>query len=222
MKNKPLTELTLAPVIKRVSDTLTLDVEHLNLKAGQCVWLSGRNGAGKTSLLKLAAGLDWADQLSVHHQKKRWSGALARRFLHQHVVYLHQHPYMFDASVFDNIAYGLRRQSWTQRDIHRRVESILEWIGLTHLAERNAKTLSGGEKQRVALARARVVRPHFLFLDEPTAGMDQESREQTYGLIERLSQDGIGVVLTTHEDMGFRANLYRCIRLEGGRLHIES
>jgi tungstate transport system ATP-binding protein len=75
----------------------------------------------------------------------------------------------------------------------------LAWAGLTHLAERNAKRLSGGEKQRVALTRARILKPKLLLLDEPVANMDLESREQTMTLIQRLKFEGITTIVTSHE-----------------------
>jgi molybdenum cofactor guanylyltransferase len=106
---------------------------------------------------------------------------------------------MFDRSVADNIAYGLRNKGLPAEQIRGKVEQALDWAGILHLAGRNARRLSGGEKQRVALTRARILAPRLLLLDEPMANMDLESREQTLGLIGRLKSDGIGAIVTSHE-----------------------
>ncbi|MFQ5938345.1 MAG: ATP-binding cassette domain-containing protein, partial [Acidiferrobacterales bacterium] len=94
---------------------------------------------------------------------------------------------------------GLRRSSMPRVEVSQRVADALEWAGLSHLAARNARQLSGGEKQRVALARARVLSPRLLLLDEPVASMDYESRERTYVLIQRLRSEGMAVIVTSHE-----------------------
>lgn len=106
---------------------------------------------------------------------------------------------MFDRSVADNIAYGLRNKGLAPERIKQEVRQALAWAGLRHLAQRNAQELSGGEKQRVALTRARVLAPRLLLLDEPIANMDLESREQTLDLIRRLKHDGISAIVTSHE-----------------------
>ncbi len=98
-----------------------------------------------------------------------------------------------------SVTYGLRRSGLARSEIQRRVEAGLEWAGLAPLAQHNARELSGGEKQRIALTRACMLSPRLLLLDEPTANMDIESREQTIHLIRRLKKEGISSIVTTHE-----------------------
>ncbi len=112
-----------------------------------------------------------------------------------HVIYLHQNPYLFDSSVTDNIAYGLRRQRLSIKEISSKVSAALDWAGIGHLQLRNARDLSGGECQRVAFARARILSPRVLLLDEPTTNMDSVAREQTYRMIKRLKDDGVSILL---------------------------
>lgn len=184
---------------KTVGQRLLLDIDELVIPAASCLVLSGRNGVGKTTLLTILAGLEEPDSAEVVYQDQALPWKVAKhRFVHE-TVYLHQQPYMFDRSVADNVAYGLRHSGLGKQEIRRRVEAGLAWAGLTHLAGRNARELSGGEKQRVALTRARILSPCLLLLDEPTANMDIESREQTVQLIQRLKREGVSSIVTTHE-----------------------
>lgn len=176
-----------------------LDVDRLTFKSESCLVLTGANGSGKTTLLKIAAGLQAPDRATVSFEGQDFSWRSAYRTLRRRVVYLHQFPYMFDASVFDNVAYGLRRSGVSAPEVRARVRQALEWAGLDGHTLQNARSLSGGEKQRVALARARVLSPHLLLLDEPIANMDEEGRERTLFFIRRMVSDGFTVALATHE-----------------------
>ncbi len=184
---------------KHVGGRCLLDIPEFAIQQGRCILLSGENGAGKTTLLKIIAGLEPPDSARVYYQGKALPWSIARRHCRRHVVYVHQTPYLFDSSVADNIAYGLRRAGLPHTEVRAKVKEALAWAGLAHIAQRNARQLSGGEKQRVALARARIISPRVLLLDEPTASMDHESRERTYFLIQRLKSKDIGVVITSHE-----------------------
>jgi molybdenum cofactor guanylyltransferase len=184
---------------KSVGGAHLLDIPSLSVAENVCIVLTGRNGAGKTTLLKILAGLEAPDCGEVRHQGVGTSWRSARPLLRRQAVYLHQDPYMFDRSVAENVAYGLRSQGLPAERIRDAVHQALAWAGILHLAERNAKRLSGGEKQRVAMTRARVLAPRLLLLDEPVANMDLESREQTLALIRRLKSDGISAIVTSHE-----------------------
>jgi len=176
-----------------------LAVARFELPAGSCTILSGRNGAGKTTLLKIAAGLMKPDQGTVQTGGACLHWRSARRVLRKHSIYMHQHAYMFDASVADNVAYGLRKTGVPSARREDAVGTALEWAGLGPLAARNARHLSGGERQRLALARARVLSPAVLLLDEPTTNMDREARQQSFFLIRRLVSEGTGVVIASHD-----------------------
>ncbi|HHH44972.1 MAG TPA: molybdenum cofactor guanylyltransferase [Gammaproteobacteria bacterium] len=175
------------------------DIDEFDIPEGACIILSGQNGAGKTTLLKILAGLEAPDNAEITFDGQRRTWKAARTRLRREVVYLHQQPYMFDHSVADNVAYGLSRQALPKTHIKERVARALAWSGLSHLAQRNARELSGGEQQRVALTRARVLSPRLLLLDEPLANMDISAREQTIQLIRRLKEDGTSTIITSHE-----------------------
>lgn len=175
------------------------DIDVFDIPESTCIVLSGQNGAGKTTLLKILAGLETPDYAEVEFDGLRQPWKAARARLRRDVVYLHQQPYMFDHSVADNVAYGLARQAIPATRIEAQVSEALEWSGLSHLAQRNARELSGGEQQRVALTRARILSPRLLLLDEPLANMDISAREQTIRLIRRLKDDGVSTIITSHE-----------------------
>lgn len=184
---------------KRFGERVLLNIEEFDVTAGESTLISGDNGAGKTTLLKILVGLTAPDHADVIAQDVRRPWRRARKRLLNEAVYLHQTPYMLDASVLANVAYGLKATRVPRNQVAEKVDEALRWAGLDHLANRNARTLSGGERQRVALTRARIVAPRLLVLDEPTASMDQRSRHQTYDLIASLRAEGMAVVIASHD-----------------------
>lgn len=181
-----------------VSGRPVVDVESMTITSGQCIRLAGSNGSGKTTLLKVIAGLFRPDEGSIKIDERSYRWVEAKKILHKKVVYLHQQPYLFDTTVKKNIEYGLRQQGVRGVPLRDQVEEALEWAQLTHLADRHARHLSGGESQRVALTRGRVVHPEVLLLDEPMSGMDVESQIKTFDLIHRLKEQAIAMILTSH------------------------
>ncbi|MEJ2685721.1 MAG: ABC transporter ATP-binding protein [Gammaproteobacteria bacterium] len=197
-----------------------LDIPGLRLEAGRCVLLSGRNGAGKSTLLRILAGLERPDPQTEIDTDGTWRPwHRARRALRRDVTYLHQHAYLFDATVEANAAYGLR-VAWTpSRQWRARVSEALRLVDLDHLAGARAGTLSGGERQRLALARAWVLKPRLLLLDEPTASMDREARDRTARLLARLKSDKLCMVITSHEPHTLASLPDDHLQLVDGRLH---
>lgn len=203
---------------KTLNGQLLLDIDVLEIHEHSCVALSGRNGAGKSTLMRIIAGLESPDSVTVMLGGQLLPWRRACQQLRTHVIYLHQQPYLFDRSVTDNIAYGLRQQKFSIKEISRKVSEALDWAGIGHLQMRNARELSGGERQRVAFARARILSPRVLLLDEPTTNMDSEAREQAYRMIKRLKEDGVSILLATHE---FHTVAHLCdvhLSLESGSL----
>lgn len=196
-----------------------LDAVDVELAAGQCQVLSGRNGAGKTTLMRILAGLEPPDaaEVIINDTPRPWRQA--RTGLRREVIYLHQQAYMFDASVKDNVEYGLRAARVPALQRRARVAEGLERMDLSHLCGAHARTLSGGERQRVALARAWVLHPRVLLLDEPTANMDRESCEQTWFLLRRLKTERLCVIVATHDRQTFAALPDLHLHLENARLH---
>jgi tungstate transport system ATP-binding protein len=185
-------------VRKRFGDKTLLDAGPLALAAGDLIVLTGDNGSGKTTLLKMLAGLEHGGRLRMRFDgleadEDRYPAALRRS-----VIYVHQHPYLFNTSIAENIRYGLKLRRLGAAERERRVEEALEWAGVRHLAAVPPRRLSGGETQRVALARAKVLEPRVLLVDEPTASLDAQARAQVIELLRRTATGDNCVVVACH------------------------
>lgn len=191
--------LSIARLTKRYGEHLLFDLRNFHLEAARAYVLTGMNGAGKSTLLRVLAGLVPAEAEGVHFAGEPVRLAPYPAALRRDIVYVHQHPVMFSTSVAGNVGYGLRARGMPHREAARAVEEAMCWAGVQHLRGSAPATLSGGEKQRVALARAKVLHPRLLLLDEPTASLDGEAREQVLALIPSLTQSGSTVVMACHD-----------------------
>jgi tungstate transport system ATP-binding protein len=210
--------ISLYGIQKKIGQHLLLDIEHLRLEPASAYVLTGINGAGKTSLLRILCGLESASigNASFLGNDLRWSPY--PKILRDAIVYVHQHPIMFSTTVAKNISYGLKARGIPTAHHASAVQHAMQWAGITHLAERQANTLSGGEKQRVALARAKVLRPKLLLLDEPTSNLDGEAREQVLALIPELIKDGSSVMMVCHDRDLIAAPGAHRLKLRDGKL----
>jgi putrescine transport system ATP-binding protein len=209
--------LRIEGVTKRFGATLALDALSLDVAPGEFVALLGGSGSGKSTLLRIVAGFETAEAGRVLLQG-RDIGALPPHL--RPVSMMFQSYALFPhLSVFDNVAYGLRREGVARPEIARRVEGALALVGLQGFAARKPAQLSGGQRQRVALVRSLVKRPPLLLLDEPLGALDASLRERT-GLELRALQraTGAGFVMVTHDQAEALALADRVAVLEGGRL----
>ena len=176
-----------------------LAIDALTIAPAQAYVLTGANGTGKSTLLRILCGLEHAEiaQVEFLGQAVRLSPYPAA--MRDAIVYVHQHPVMFSSSVEENIGYGLKARGLPKAEIVPRVGEAIEWAGVAHLRGSRTAVLSGGEKQRIALARAKVLAPRLLLLDEPTANLDGPAREQVIALIPTLVNAGCSVVMACHD-----------------------
>ena len=218
--NEPL--LVFREIEKSFSGSQILCGVDLSLYPGKCILLSGKNGVGKTTLLKIIAGLEIPDlaKIEISGKINCWNKAV--RSVRKEIIYLHQNPIMFSSTVESNVAFGLRFTSLNRKQRRESVEEALEWAGLMDVAKQQAKTLSGGIQQRVAFTRARIMKPKVLLLDEPMANMDYESREQTYQLLVRMKSAGMSLVITSHFMQYFEGIVDQYFQLKNGVLELKS
>jgi tungstate transport system ATP-binding protein len=212
--------LFLIEAIRKHFGTRTvLDLQDLELHAGVSYALTGDNGSGKTTLLRVLAGLDRAEVARVRYRGLPLDLCDYPEWLRRDAIYVHQHPYLFRNSVRDNIGYGLKVRGTPRGERELLVQEAVRWARVGHLLNSPAHKLSAGEKQRVALARARVLKPRLFLLDEPTANLDAESRQQTVALIRDLcDSDGIALI-ACHDPEIIRLPGICQLHLQGG--HIE-
>lgn len=208
--------LVLRALRKSMNGRLLFEISELAFHDGECTLVTGPNGSGKTTLLKILGGFEAPDRADVFYEGVRGPWHKALRRYRSDVLYLHQQPYMFDTTVYANVAYGLERTA-----ARARVEDALAWVGLAEQARRRARTLSGGEKQRVALARAWAQRPRLLLLDEPASNLDAEGRGRLYGYLKHLRDRGTAFVLTHHTPEEVRDVCDRHLVLAATRLRFE-
>ena len=195
-----------------------IDIGALRLRAGDLIVLTGDNGSGKTTLLKMLAGLEHADRMRLAFDGLEADAHNYPRELRHAIVYVHQHPYLFNTSIADNIRYGLRLRGLAVAQRERRVAEAIEWAGVGHLLDVAPRKLSGGEKQRVALARAKVLDPRVLLVDEPTASLDAQARIQVIELLRKTATGENCVVVACHDRELMELTGARRWHLEGGAI----
>jgi len=196
-----------------------LQVPLLTLQAGCLYVLRGENGSGKSTLLRLLALLQQPQggDVRLAGQQVNWTGRQLRQ-LRQSVTLLEQNPWLFVGSVEKNLAFGLKLRGVRGAELRQKIDSALDLVGLNGFQKRRAKELSGGEMRRVALARALCLQPQLLLLDEPTANLDVGQVEALERFLIGLPQQGMTVVIASHDSGQAQRLGGRAISMKNGRL----
>lgn len=178
-------------------------IKNINLKVdrGEVLALIGPTGAGKTTLLRLLDLLEVPASGSIYFDGEEVTGNKNRRLqARRRMSFVLQKPVVFNMSVYDNVACGLKWRKEKEPTVRQRVNSVLELVSMTGYSSRNARTLSGGETQLVAIARALAVTPEVLFLDEPTANLDPISTTKIEEVLAHIiGEQKTTVVMATHD-----------------------
>lgn len=185
-------------VSKRFGDFVALDDVSVSLPTGQLTALLGPSGGGKSTLLRIIAGLDSADEGSVSIEGVEATGLPARK---RNVGFVFQHYAVFKhMSVAKNVAFGLEIRKRPKDEIAHRVDELLRLVHLQQFAHRLPSQLSGGQRQRMALARALAVEPKVLLLDEPFGALDAKVRKELRDWLRRLHDEvHVTTVFVTHD-----------------------
>jgi len=188
--------LTLANIGYTYDKTPAVIDCHFTVHTAQRIAIIGPSGCGKSTLLRIIAGLE-----PGHRGTISYDGVdITQQPAHQRRIGLmfQDHALFPHLSVAANIGYGLHGQ--TKSTITARIESLLQLVGLPHLAQRYPDQLSGGERQRVALARSLAPSPRLLLLDEPFASLDRSLRDRLLDeLPQWLSREGVAAIYVTHD-----------------------
>ncbi len=191
-------EVEVVELVKQFTEVTAVDGITLQMPAGEFFSMLGPSGCGKTTTLRLIAGfeqptsgrilLDGDDMAFTPPHKRNVNTVFQNYALFPHL------------NVFDNVAFGLKRQRQTKTEIRRRVAEALELVQLTGMEKRKPGQMSGGQQQRVALARALVLRPAVLLLDEPLGALDAKLRKALQIELKELQQRvGITFIYVTHD-----------------------
>ena len=186
-------------LIKRYGGRTVVDEVSLEIERGQIVGLLGPNGAGKTTTFYLIIGLIAPEQGHIHLNGERIDHLAFYDRARRGLSYLPQEPSVLrKLSARENLLAVLQNIEASVEKREQRAQELLEKLGIAHLAERKAYTLSAGERRRVEIARALVTRPSFMLLDEPFSGIDPISVQEIQNIILALKQENIGLVVTDH------------------------
>ena len=180
--------------------------------------LMGPNGSGKSTFLRICALLENPDEGKINYFS---TGDVIRNDieLKRRITLLLPRVGVFNTTVFKNAAYGLKIRGMGHDEIEKKVNTVLEFVGLSHKKNHNAIMLSSGETQRLGIARAMVIEPEALFLDEPTASVDQENTE----IIERIildmkKDDRSTIIITTHDTAQAERLAGRMLLMQDGKI----
>ncbi len=184
--------LSISGLRKAYKDVVAVDGLDLTVRPGECFGLLGPNGAGKTTTVEICEGLIPADAGVVRVLGRTWQEA-GRELRHRIGVSLQETQFSEKLTVAETIRLFGSFYRWS-----RPVDAVLESVQLQEKRAARVGHLSGGQKQRLALACALVADPELYFLDEPTTGLDPQSRRQLWELIEGVKREGRTVILTTH------------------------
>jgi cell division transport system ATP-binding protein len=203
-------------------DHLVLSDVNLKVDKGEFVYLVGRVGSGKTSLIRtLNAQLPLADGeghvagFNLRTIKKREIPQLRRKL----GIVFQDFQLLTDRSVHDNLEFALRATGWNSKiAIEDRIREVLEKVSLQNKGFKMPHQLSGGEQQRVVIARALLNDPEIILADEPTGNLDPETSEEIHILLKGISNTGRAVIMSTHKHTLVKKFPARTLRCENGRL----
>ncbi len=211
-------KLILSHVTKRYDGKTVLSDCSYSFDGSGVYALMGPNGSGKSTFLRVCALLEQPDAGEISYIS---GGDVVQKDvgLKRRIVLVLPRVGVFNTTVFKNAAYGLKIRGIGDREIRKRVDRVLETVGLVNKKQQNAVTLSSGETQRLGIARAMVIEPEILFLDEPTASIDEENTGIVEGIILTLRREArTTIIIATHDrDQAVRI-ADRVIMMHDGRM----
>jgi tungstate transport system ATP-binding protein len=211
-------ELSVSNIFKSYDGEPVLNGCSFNFDRKQTYVLMGRNGSGKSTFLRICALIEEPDEgeLTFSNDGIPLEQDLGLR---RRITLLLPKIGVFNTTAYKNVAYGLRLRNLEEREIRERVNGALDFVGLARKKSQKALTLSSGEMQRLGIARAMVIRPEIIFLDEPTASIDQKNTEIIEEIILNMKREQRSIaVITTHDAAQAKRLADRLLMLQEGKI----
>lgn len=214
--------LSLKDVTVKREENIILHNASLNVYPGEFVYLIGRVGAGKSTLIKSV----YAD-LPIAEGAARFDDYDLRKIKRKQIPYLRRElgiifqdfQLLTDRTVERNLSFVLRATGWKDKKlINKRIQEVLEQVGLESKGYKMPHELSGGEQQRVVISRALLNKPKMILADEPTGNLDPQTGEQILLLLKNISEAGTAVLMSTHNYALVKKFPARIVKIEDGHL----
>lgn len=198
--------INLSHISYNYEEVSALNDISLEIYAGELIFYTGPNGCGKSTLFKLLNGLIFPTKGEYYFDNKKidkntlQDNIFAKNF-HKRIGYIFQNPdvQLFNATVYDEIAFGPRQMNLNEDIIHQRVNELLIYLNIQHLQDRPPYHLSGGEQKKVALAAILALNPDILMIDEPLNGLDNKTRQWFKDFLIDFIKANKTILISTHE-----------------------
>ena len=198
--------INLSHISYNYEEVSALNDISLEIYAGELIFFTGPNGCGKSTLFKLLNGLIFPTKGEYYFDNKKidkntlQDNKFAKNF-HKRIGYIFQNPdvQLFNATVYDEIAFGPRQMNLDEEIIHQRVNELLIYLNIQHLQDRPPYHLSGGEQKKVALAAILALNPDILMIDEPLNGLDNKTRQWFKDFLIDFIKANKTILISTHE-----------------------
>lgn len=196
----------------------------LNIDKGEFVYLIGKTGSGKSSLLKVLYG-----ELNLKHGEGKIAGYDLNNLKRKEIPYLRRKlgiifqdfQLLTDRNVYDNLLFVMKATGWDDKvKIQQRIQDVLDKVGIGSKGTKMPYELSGGEQQRVAIARALINDPEVILADEPTGNLDPETSQEILNLLKDISNNGRAVLMASHDFNIMERFPARTIRCENGKIYL--
>ena len=211
-------------VSKRFGSTVVLEDVNFSIKQGEVVVLIGPSGSGKSTLLRCINALETIDSgdLLVDGLSVRGGASTVREIRQEAGMVFQQFNLFPQMTALENVAFGPRQvRGVAKAEALRQAEELLGKVGLAERTHHYPNELSGGQQQRVAIARALAVKPKLMLFDEPTSALDPELRQEVPRVMQSLAEDGMTMIVVTHEIAFARKVGTRLIFMEHGHITVD-
>lgn len=209
-----------AKIVQR--DQVIFDEVNLKIAKGEFVYLIGKTGSGKSSLLKtlygelpLNSGTGQVAGFNLFDLKEPEIPSLRRKL----GIVFQDFQLLNDRNIYENLRFVLKATGWKQEtQITQRIEEVLSRVGMSDQGRKNPYQMSGGEQQRIAIARALLNDPELIVADEPTGNLDPQTSMEVMSLLKDLNKNGRSILMATHDYALLLKHPSRTLKCEGGRI----